>query len=190
MDPEVSTNQNDIFAAPESDLETSADLSLLGAFIGQNNANFYRERFDRFEQGGSPSGWHWPAFFVAPLWLPHRKMWALTLLCWVGLPIVIPIFLSILSGLSVAVAEIVEMFIWIGLWFGFPVIATHLYYRHALKKVELVRQQFSNREQQIQELQRIGGTGIGGLLIGGIFVFVTMLVVGAALFYGEIDITF
>lgn len=190
MEPKVPTNQNDIFAAPESDLETSADLTLLSAFVGPSNASFYKERFDRFEQGGNGAGWHWPAFFVALLWLPHRKMWALTLLCWVGLPIIIEIFLSILSGLSLAVAEIAEMCLWIGLWFGFPTIATRLYYRHALKKVEMVRQQFSNREQQIQELQRIGGTGVGGLVIGGITVLLLILIVGAALFYGEIDLTF
>ncbi|MEL7311050.1 MAG: DUF2628 domain-containing protein [Pseudomonadota bacterium] len=180
----MANEQNDIFSAPQSDLETNADLSLLDAFIGESNRSFYKERFAKFEQGGGRAGWHWPALFVAAFWLPHRKMWALTLLYWIVLPIVVTIFIAIVGAFSTGLATLLNFLIYTLIWLGFPTIATNVYYQHALRKIEGVRQQFSSPEQQLQEIQRIGGTGIGGYVLAGILIALSVFVVVAAFMAG------
>ncbi|WP_432738469.1 DUF2628 domain-containing protein [Maridesulfovibrio sp. FT414] len=69
-------------------METKIEYRDYYAFMGENAAKYY-QRFEKFELlgGGFAATWHWPAFFVGPLWFMYRKMyvWALVsfLFSWV-----------------------------------------------------------------------------------------------------------
>jgi hypothetical protein len=44
------------------------------AFIGDANAAYCPDRFDRLAHGAS-GGWHWPGMLVTWYWMLYRKMW-------------------------------------------------------------------------------------------------------------------
>ena len=168
----MTVDTRDAFAAPQSDLESDADLSLMDAFIGESNRDFYRQRFESFEQGGGNFGWHWPAFFTGGLWLLHRKMWMLAFAYFFLVPIALNILVYIVTLFSPILAVWFDFLFYVALWIGFPTIASWLYYQSALRKIESVTSEYSDRDQQIAKLQSIGGTGIIAYFLGGLFLLI------------------
>ncbi|MEO1320099.1 MAG: DUF2628 domain-containing protein [Pseudomonadota bacterium] len=180
--------ESSIYAAPESDTDVSTSEGHLAAYVGPNNTEFYMERFSRFESGQSSVSWNWPAFFLTAMWLLYRKMWAAALVYWIGIPVAVGAL-----GLALVAAEIMSPvaadLVTTVLYYGFsltlvPMYANKLYYDHAQKKVESVKGSYSDSEQQLTELGRIGGTSVVpffiAILVVVLFIFVFAVGVSGA----------
>lgn len=108
------------------------------AFIGPN-ADSYLAKHQRMRQaryhgtGASfQAAWHWPAFFVAPLWFWYRRLYGWALLALLTSP---------LLGLSNI------------LWGS---LAHRLYYQHARNQIRQMRRYFPDGELQAS-LAEVGG---------------------------------
>ena len=172
--------ESSIYSAPESDTDVSTSEGHLAAYVGPNNTDYYMERFGRFESGQSSVSWNWPAFFLTALWLLYRKMWAAALLYWIGLPLALGGVAAVLTAtglLSGVVADLVTSVMYYAFSLTLvPMFANKLYFDHAQKKVEGVKGSYSDSEQQLQELRRIGGTSIVPYFIGGLIVVLSLFV--------------
>jgi hypothetical protein len=123
----------------------------LPTVVGNRNADYYRARFDEFEQCRTykPS-WNWAAFFFGYWWLFYRKMY---LFGFVGVLIVFVLmmwvnpanpfdYLIIPHAIVYGVFSGDDNFLFGGLIYTvlayvvFPMAANSLYYRHAIRQAE------------------------------------------------------
>ena len=106
--------------ALEGESESGGPEADLVAFIG-DNAHKYMPKFKKFNQGGTDSfalSWHWPVFFLGPLWMLYRKLngWAL-----------VAFVLDWIPGVN-ALAKIT-----------FALTGNYLYYKHCKNKINELR---------------------------------------------------
>ena len=148
--------------------DAASDDELLDAAIGPTNLSFYRPKFDRFAAGQGSVSWNWPAFFVTIFWMLYRRMYGYALLVWFVLPIVFVIVAAIIGGISGDPAVYGGTYYLLWMVFGFiliPMFANRLYYRHATRKIARAKTIYSDKEDQLREVYRTGGTGGAGIIV-------------------------
>ena len=166
---------HDVYSAPLSDSTPPPSDDLYEIFVGPRNAQYYRERFTRFESGGSSASWHWPAFFLTTGWLFYRKMWLWGLLYLLVLPILLQVVAAIVAiTVGPGVGGATYFVLWIGLSLvAIPIFAARLYYGHARTKIARESVNNGSDEQLRLAVARAGGTSWVGVLVvfivGGIF---------------------
>lgn len=154
------------YRAPESDVSRAPANDLLRAFVGKKNAQYYQQRFQRFESGGGAQTWHWPAFFFTSGWLLYRKMWWQAALYILGLPLLsvaLTLLLAILLPLDVAELAINLGAVIFSMIF-MPMYANRLYFDHANRKVASIAAAHGDPAIQQQVAARKGGTSWWGVL--------------------------
>jgi type II secretory pathway pseudopilin PulG len=137
------------------------------AVVGDSNAHYYLERFERLSHGES-GGWNWPAMLVTWYWLLYRKMWVGALVYFF-----VP---SLVGGVISAVmrsAALPAMVAWWAALFIVPaVMANGWYFRHCQKKIRDVRARGGSKEQMVARLEAAGGTSNIVVIIVAVFAFV------------------
>ncbi len=156
-----------IYRAPESDTTQAPKEDLLAAFLGPKNAQYYEQRFRRFEEQNSVVSWNWPAFFFGFFWLLYRKMWLFAVLYLFVLPIVQSVLLVALIAILGSDAGTTLYFL---IWFltsyiALPMFANWLYYRHAQGKLQKAATMSASPDQQALQLARTGGTSSVALVV-------------------------
>ena len=154
-----------------------SDDELLDAAIGPVNKSYYRPKFDRFAAGQGSVSWNWPAFFITIFWMFYRRMYMYALLVWFVLPIVMVIISGMVGGVTgdpgATFTTYCLLYIVVGLII-IPMFANRLYYGHAMKKIARAKALTSDREAQVREVYRTGGTGGAGIIVailfGGVFI--------------------
>lgn len=148
--------------------------TFLAAFIGPKKTAYYLRAFTRFRVLEDFASWSWPAFFMTTPWLLYRKMWLYAIACFLGsvfLSEFIQVIMKVLGlipnlvdvyGITIDLYDITFVLI---VFLVPPVIANRLYYHHARKKMESVMRSFDNKEEQIEELTRIGGVASDKVLV-------------------------
>ncbi|MDQ7056660.1 MAG: DUF2628 domain-containing protein [Persephonella sp.] len=133
-------------------------------FIGKN-ADYYIEKFKKFEESGGALSWNWAAFFLGLLWVFYRKMYLY------GAIILLGIFLI---GALTAVGSnpLLSIGIQLWLWIGFGAFGNYLYYTFVKKKVSYIQSQSKNEKEMIENLAKEGGTNF---LAPVVFVILMML---------------
>jgi len=149
-----------IYRAPTSNTAVAPSDNLLSAYLGPKNAHFYESKFGNFEAGGGSVSWNWPAFFATWFWLMYRKMWALSFVYWLLIPIVMAVLMGVISAaVSPAAGALFYYTVYGTLIFVLaPMFANRIYYNHAKRKIAKVTSTSLPPEQQALELARIGGT--------------------------------
>lgn len=171
--------------APEPASEASAsDDELLDAAIGPTNKSYYRPKFDRFAAGQGSVSWNWPSFFVTIFWMLYRRMYAYALLLIFVMPIVL-VMTAVVFGViagddSVAVSTYYLLSTVIG-FIVIPMFANRLYYRHATRKIARAKAIYSDKEDQLREVYRTGGTGGAGIIVAVIFGGIMLIGILAAI---------
>ncbi len=142
-------HENDHLASAPTDEDTAI-------FVGRNS-EAYVSRFAAFNAGGAGGfipTWHWPAFFLGPLWLLYRKIYGWAALALI--PYVVPV-----SGLvfpdSLDVNWWACMSIGVVISAAWALVANHLYYRHAKKKIRELKRTYPMPEMQKSAVARSGG---------------------------------
>ncbi len=157
----MSTEDQSIYSAPDSDTSVASSDNLMAAYVGPKRAEYYAARFQNIENGQSLS-WHWPAFFISSAWFLYRKMWLMALGYWIGLPVALTVIQLILTSLvSPAAGSIAYFVLYLVIAFMLvPMFANKLYYDHVSAKVQKINQTGLSYEQKSEELARKGGTSI------------------------------
>jgi len=181
-DPRPTADDPDsIYRAPASNTDVAPDDDLLAAFVGPKNADYYLPKFERFESGSNAATWHWPAFFISSLWLLYRKMWGWAFLYWIALPtgltaitaLIMALFPDPETGAAFGNAVYYGAYVLIA-FVALPMYANRLYYNHAQKKIQKIRENVPAPREQALEAARVGGTS--SILI--ILIPVTIFVIG------------
>jgi len=127
------------------------------AYIGKN-ANKYISKFKKFNISGIDNfaaTWHWPAFFVGPLWMLYRKLYLYFIIF--SLISLIPFF-GIIS------------------WIVAAIIANYIYYKQAKTKILAVKSSPSVVDIPTT-LSQIGGVN-SWVWVVGIIIFILFVVTG------------
>ena len=169
------------YRAPESNVSRAPANDLLMAFVGKKNAQYYQQRFQRFEAGGGAQTWHWPAFFFTSGWLLYRKMWWQAALYIFGLPLLsvgLTLLLALLLPLDVAELAINLGAVIFSMIF-MPMYANRLYFDHANRKVASIAAAHADPTTQREVVTRKGGTSLWVLL--PVFIFVLGILAAIAI---------
>jgi type IV pilus assembly protein PilA len=178
-------------ATPEAQKRADYELA-----IGQN-AEYFLPKFEEFDKGGSKLGWNWPAFFVTTPWFLYRKMWGWGMgnlaYFWGILTFIGPMALGIAAGAAAKGSEVSAM-VTVGIVIGvlllipaflLPMFANALYWGHLNKMMEKIPSSIAQQpDKRATRIERNGGTGMGamvGVLVGGVFIFVAIIGVLAAI---------
>ncbi len=133
-------------------------------FIGKN-ADYYIEKFKKFEESGGALSWNWAAFFLGLLWVFYRKMYLYGAVIFLGI-ILIGVFVAAGSN------QILSIGIQLWLWIGFGAFGNYLYYIFVKKTVSDIQSQAKNEKELIANLTKKGGTN---LLAPILFVVLTII---------------
>jgi hypothetical protein len=147
------------------------DREPYAAVIGPRNTEYYLERFHALQQGGSPVGWHWPAFFATGFWLLHRRMWGLALAYWLVLPYAVGVPLMLLLrwlGVGDGLAFLVVVVL---VYVAPAMFATAIYHWWCRRRIERARARGKSGEALLATVEVQGGTG-------GAAVLAAVLIVG------------
>ncbi|WP_457624809.1 DUF2628 domain-containing protein [Persephonella sp.] len=121
-------------------------------FIGER-ADYYIEKFKKFEETGGALSWNWAAFFFGLLWMLYRKMYLYS-----AVFIVLLLFFIgalIYFGLY---SEPVMIGIQLWLYVGFGAFGNYIYYTFVESKVSKLEKEIQDIEQLKVALARKGGT--------------------------------
>ncbi|WP_456402382.1 DUF2628 domain-containing protein [Persephonella sp.] len=121
----------------------------LRAFIGEK-ADYYMEKFEKFEKGNSVS-WNWAAFFFGVLWMFYRKMYLYGLGA-LGFITIVNVALEIMKT-----SPVINLGVSLWLWVGFGVFGNYIYYLFVKNKIKEIKEKNQNSQEIIQILERSGG---------------------------------
>lgn len=167
-------------SSPEEQQKLDYELA-----IGRNS-DYYLPKFQRFDEGGSKVGWHWPAFLVTSWWFIYRKMFGLGILN-LCIPLVTLIVVAIVVGAakpSRTVAAAIAILLLLAPGFLFSMFANSLYWRHIRKLIGRVPRTIANQpDKRAVRIQRNGGTGIGPMIgiMAGVLIFGGGIVAGISI---------
>jgi hypothetical protein len=123
------------------------------AAIGEKNIDYYLNRFERFDHGGSKASWNWFAFLFPVFWAAYRKMgvWSVAFI--------------ILTGLTNGIAkggggEGLALFLILTAQAAFGFFANYLYYKNIKKKIAVAQASSSHNPNRLAYLQRKGGVNL------------------------------
>ncbi len=174
----------DLYTPPGSNLvnNDSNSSNADSIFVGKNYEEYYRSKFERFDNTGSKKSWNWVSFFFTWPWLLYRKMWLNFFLYILAFPIVLLVISSVSMMILGAVGAIVYYVLAIGFSFVIvPIISNWLYYSHARKKIAAIETAGLQGTDRAAELGRKGGTSLIALLIVGLFMFIFVFGILAAI---------
>ena len=177
-------NDRDLYTPPESNLvnDNSATSNADKIFVGKNYEEYYRSKFERFDNTGSKKSWNWVSFFFTWPWLLYRKMWLNFFLYILVLPIALVIIGGVLMMVLGAVGAGLYYVLALGVSFVVvPMLANWLYYSHARKKIAAIDTAGLQGTDRVAELGRKGGTSMIALLIVGLFMFTFVFGILAAI---------
>jgi len=177
-------NDRDLYTPPESNL-VNKDSNLSNAdkvFVGKNYEEYYRSKFERFDNTGSKKSWNWVSFFFTWPWLLYRKMWLHFFLYILALPIAMGVIGGVFMMALGSVGAVLYYVLALGVSFVvIPMLANWLYYSHARKKIAAIDAAGLQGTDRVAELGRKGGTSMIALMIVGLFMFVFVFGILAAI---------
>ncbi|SNZ09692.1 Protein of unknown function [Persephonella hydrogeniphila] len=121
-------------------------------FIG-DRADYYIEKFKKFEETGSVLSWNWAAFFFGLLWMLYRKMYLYSAI----FIILVLFFIGALVYFNLY-NNLVMFGIQLWLYVGFGAFGNYIYYTYVESKVSKIEKETEDPEKLKILLARKGGT--------------------------------
>lgn len=131
----------------------------------QNNANFYKRKFQKMDETEKSISWNWAAFFMGIYWMVYRKMYFKAGAF---------LLLSLVASYTPYIGSILNLCVLVGI----GVFANALYKDHVENSIKKASMLFPGKEEQALESK--GGTnlpitiGIGVIHLMIIVIFVLM----------------
>lgn len=152
-------------SAPSADTAAASSRGQdpLALFVGENY-DFYARRWAESDQRfGGKISWNWAAFFLPPIWLLYRKMYAHC-----AALIAVSFFLTgVAQALGMQPQTIMQwqMYASPAVNFLFGLLGNWLYRQHAEKKVRQIIGMHGHTRQALFQLARQGGVNLTFALI-------------------------
>ena len=156
------------FSESESVTHQSKKDELYAAFIGKKYQSYYQEKFQNLEALKPKGGFNIAAFFIGPIWLFYRKMYAYGFI-YIAFMIIYGIFADF-----VEISDSTDRAISIAVAVTLGLSGNGLYKNFVDKKL-------TTSVRGIEEAQEQGGTN--PVLAWSLFVLIILLI-GVGIFYG------
>ncbi|WP_158701746.1 DUF2628 domain-containing protein [Lentibacillus sp. Marseille-P4043] len=145
-------------------------------FVGEKYP-FYRSKWDRMEEKGSPSSWNFPAFFFSTLWLGYRKMYReVFFIAILFLAIDFALYLFNYQYSADAVIDPIDRFISIGISMLLGLFGNYLYKKHTMKKVHAIRLAQPAEDVKHVSLKHKGEASFLGVLLSIVIMVVVYVI--------------
>lgn len=162
--------------------------------IGPNH-DYYRPRFERYDEQGAGISWHWPAFFATSSWYVYRKLYLVGILnfffpwvLWFGVGFLIGI--QVLPPLT---GGTLILFVGPLPWLALTMFANRIYWRR-VRRIIAETPAYADAGRRRHELQLAGGVARGPMvamaLITAVFSLGLLRVVAATVIPAYQDFTF
>ncbi len=138
-------------------------------FVGER-ADYYIERFKKFEETGGAVSWNWAAFILGVVWMFYRKMHLYGIVIFTAL-IALGFFIAVLSPGNKLLAFGLQLWV----WFGFGAFGNYLYYTFVKNKVSQIENSFPDEKTQKIILAKSGGTSISSAVLFVMAVFLVQM---------------
>ena len=138
-------------------------------FIGER-ADYYIERFKKFDETGGAISWNWAAFFLGVVWMFYRKMYLYAFLIFLAL-----IFLGLLIAVLSPGNKLLAFGLQVWVWFGFGAFGNYLYYTFVKNKVSQIERSYPDEETQKVILAKSGGTSLSSAVLFVIVIFLIQM---------------
>lgn len=140
-------------------------------FVGDKFNTYYKAHFDHIDNQKAISGFNLPAFFLGPIWLFYRKMYAYGFI-YIGFVLVLAVFVAIFG-----ISQAFDLAISIGLSIAMGLIGNTLYRTFVDRKIMKIKKipafQIAKMKEEFGEQ---GGTNvIVAWLLFILIVFLTTL---------------
>lgn len=134
------------------------------AAIGPN-LDYYRPRFERYDERGAGLSWHWPAFFATSSWYVYRKLYLLGILNFF-FPWMLWFVVGFLIGVRVLPAPAGgALILLLGPlpWLLLTILANRIYWRRVSRIIDETPA-YPDAGRRRRELQREGGVARGPMV--------------------------
>jgi len=138
-------------------------------FIGER-ADYYIERFKKFEETGGAVSWNWAAFFLGVVWMFYRKMYIYAVLIFTAL-----IFLGALIAVFSPGNNLLAFGLQLWVWFGFGAFGNYLYYIFVKNRVSQIERSYPDENEQRTALAKSGGTSLPSAVLFVIVIFLVQM---------------
>ncbi|MDS0526966.1 DUF2628 domain-containing protein [Clostridium sp. SHJSY1] len=170
----LNTNDNYNFQNLNSEFRDSNDISPVEMieFIGDNNTEYYIDKWTRFQDNSNFISWNWPAFLFGFFWFWFRKMYNIA---------------GILFAIGIANAVLLSGFGWLRsivsltITIGCGLLANQLYIKHATSKIKSSKLAIGfDNNMLLRRLRSIGGRTWVPLIVAIVLglIFTTLFVIG------------
>lgn len=154
----------------------------LHEFIGPND-DYYFYKWG-LRDGGEikKHSWNWAAFFLSTFWLGYRKMY---------LPVFVLLIIFLIIDAVMYAADLsdsLDYAVGLGIWIATGMFGNYLYFIHASKKIEKLRQ---NGNYDLDSIRRAGGRSVLGVFMAlgmvMIYAIITTFILAPALTTEKIE---
>ncbi len=129
------------------------------------NSEYYRPRFERYEEQGAGVSWHWPAFFATSSWYVYRKLYLVGILNFFY-PWILWFVVGFLVGFGVLPAEAggaLILFVGPLPWLLLTLFANRIYWRR-VRRIIAQTPAYPDAGRRRRELQDAGGVARGPMV--------------------------
>lgn len=130
----------------------------LALFVGENYSFYARRWAESDQRFGGKVSWNWAAFFLGPIWMVYRKMYAHC-----GILLAASLLLTVLAQvLGITPEQVIQWQMYAGPAIGFllGLLGNWLYRQHAERKVRQIIQTHGHTEEAKLLLARQGGVNL------------------------------
>ncbi|NPA16304.1 DUF2628 domain-containing protein [Persephonella sp.] len=139
-------------------------------FIGKN-ADYYIQRFKKFEETGGALSWNWPAFFFGIVWMLYRKMYLYGLIAFLAGGI-LGMMIAVMSPGNMLLAAGVQLWLMI----GFGAFGNYIYYYFVKNQVQRLENLYHDPEELKRALESYGGTNMVAPLLYLLIIFILQII--------------
>jgi len=160
--------------------DKTEEVSVLDDAIGESiyyktffnkSANYYEERYNRFINGGEKFIFNPYAFFLGFFWLSYRKMYIEMIVLFL---ILIVIECTLFLGFDIDSTSFENLLkILCALTIGGS--ANYFYFKRAKRTVDQAKEMYANMGDQLDYIERKGGTSYISPIIFGVLLFILII---------------
>lgn len=149
---------------------TREERDIYRLFVGKNS-DYYVQRWEEMSTTGKKISWNWAGFFFGLFWLAYRKMYPHTF----GLMIFSLILQYVQKVMNTD--PVVVALTNIAISAGIGMFGNYLYYEYAKSKIDEIKRNIPDENQQNLEIVRAGGESLAtAVAIGLMYIIASSII--------------